>query len=656
MGVSDEPTRGRGLAWPGCLLLGWSLIAAVNAVMMSLGLRGSAPGAARPKLTTLSMMHVHAIGQCLAVGVGAALLAAGWSRLGLRRRWGVPAILLGASLIGYPLLRGDLVGPASRLASDALPANLWTVALVVPLACSVPVAAWIAARMRGWLRLVPLLGAVAVAAANHLILPQDYAGAHLLLATAAACVAAGALRDLRPPVRGRAALAAFGVAAVWGAFAVIVPPANAVRLALSRHDGAALAPFLTRDRGPMDASAARRDDPWFRPRAEAQPVPPSPRLLPPDAVVLLIGVDSLRADLLADDARAKQLPQLRRLRDGGLWFRDVRAPGSQTVYTWAQVMAGTYFSQQYWTNKKARGRLWLWPHEDQTVRFPTLLAEGGVPTVNVTPAPWLINAYGIVRGFTEERYVKPSQPREMYTWGNELTDDIIERLKAHRDGPLFLFVHYLDAHAPYDRGTKKGAPFDRYVAELALVDRDLGRIRAALDETGLAKRTWMIVTSDHGQAFGEHDTTTHAKTLYDELLKVPLLVHGPGLSPRVIDDRVTLMDLGPTLLDLFQQPTPPHFMGQSLVPLIAGGAANLTRPVVAEGRLKQAMVFPDGYKVIRDQRNGSVELYDLRKDPDELVNLADAEPELLEERLGDLHGFFEVHKIRRPGYTIPYRR
>jgi arylsulfatase A-like enzyme len=115
------------------------------------------------------------------------------------------------------------------------------------------------------------------------------------------------------------------------------------------------------------------------------------------------------------------------------------------------------------------------------------------------------------------------------------------------------------------------------------------------------------------------------------------------------------VDIGPTVLDLMGLPTPAGFMGQSLVPFLRGGAAALSRPIVAESsRGLRAMVFPDGWKAIHDRRKGTFELYDLTRDPAELRDLAD-EPGG-QSRLELLKAFFYVHELRRPGYAIPFIR
>ncbi|HSN96639.1 MAG TPA: sulfatase/phosphatase domain-containing protein, partial [Candidatus Nanopelagicales bacterium] len=153
---------------------------------------------------------------------------------------------------------------------------------------------------------------------------------------------------------------------------------------------------------------------------------------------------------------------------------------------------------------------------------------------------------------------------------------------------------------------------------------------------------------------GEHGLTWHANSLYDELLRVPLFIRLPGTAPRRVEDRVSLMDVGPTILDLFGVDTPPRWMGESLTGYLRGKTPELTRPIVAETRLKRTMVMPDGVKIIHDTRNHSVEVYDITADPGELENLYQQQESA--DRLQVLSSFFRVHTLKRPGYNVPYRK
>jgi arylsulfatase A-like enzyme len=95
-------------------------------------------------------------------------------------------------------------------------------------------------------------------------------------------------------------------------------------------------------------------------------------------------------------------------------------------------------------------------------------------------------------------------------------------------------------------------------------------------------------------------------------------------------------------------------MGESLLPLLLGKSVSFERPIVAETGLKQAMLFEDGYKAIRDLRRKTLELYDLKQDPGELRNLSDQADPDHEEHFLLLRSFFQVHTYRQDGYRVPY--
>ncbi len=96
-------------------------------------------------------------------------------------------------------------------------------------------------------------------------------------------------------------------------------------------------------------------------------------------------------------------------------------------------------------------------------------------------------------------------------------------------------------------------------------------------------------------------------------------------------------------------------MGQSLVPLLHGDHTKLTRPIVSESRLIRSLVFPDGMKAITDPRKGTIELYDLRRDPGELNDLFNEDSETLDDHIGALNLFFHEHMLKRKGYVASYR-
>jgi arylsulfatase A-like enzyme len=230
------------------------------------------------------------------------------------------------------------------------------------------------------------------------------------------------------------------------------------------------------------------------------------------------------------------------------------------------------------------------------------------------------------------------------------------RIERHTGGPMFMYLHVYDPHAPYASGGPAKSDFEGYLREVRLVDGLLARLRRAVTRAGKDDRVVWILTADHGDAFGQHDIDRHRLSVYEELLRVPLWIRVPGVRPRTVEYDVSLVDVGPTILDLMGQPTPGTFMGQSLVPFLRGGDVRLTRPLVVDtGRWQQAMIFPDQLKLIRDRRRGTFELYDLAADPKEEYDLFDRHPGA-PERLDRLRAFFGVHALRTPDYRPPYQR
>jgi arylsulfatase A-like enzyme len=427
---------------------------------------------------------------------------------------------------------------------------------------------------------------------------------------------------------------------------VLVPPRHAVAHHLFDTSGAVIAPLLAQVRDGTGEVAS--------PEQERRPDVPatSPALLPGDSIVILFVIDALRADVVAEGKYGPLLPNIEMLREESVEFSLARAPASGTIWSLASIFSSRYYSQLYWTPKPGGSPKKAYPHEDQGVRFPEILQRAGVDTCLCTEMPDVKNGFGVVRGFAEERLARHRSKHA----GPAIVSAIVRKLRAPRTQPLFLYLQLLEAHAPYKAGGEGDTPFERYIKQVSEIDAMLGTVREAIDEIGATDRTTIVLTADHGEAFGEHRTHYHAVSVYEELLRVPLLVHVPGVRPHRVDAPVTLMDLGPTVLDLFGQTTPGSYMGQSLVPFLRGDSPVLTRLIAAEtGRRQRALIFPDGFKTIEDLRRHTVEAYDLANDPDEAVNLIDDPDGKADARVREMQVFFQRNAFRRIGYQPPYR-
>jgi hypothetical protein len=482
--------------------------------------------------------------------------------------------------------------------------------------------------------LLLLAPALALQLANHRYLPGNYPGVHLLL-----FAFSGALLALVIPRRTKGNLPLLLLGLGSSVLVALVPAPRAVRSELNRHAGVALAPFVSELH--VRAPTARG-----KPRATPPDRPPTEGGLGiRDPVVVLLTIDCMRHDVL--DTYGSWLPHMTRLRAESLDFPQARTTAPATHVALAAMLASRYFSSLRWVPGPSSED--LVPATDEVPRFTTQLQRSGVPTVSVLSGDWMRPSWGILEGFSEAL----DSPREgPLTPARVVAERARARLREHREGSLLLHAHFLDAHAPYDLGGTHGDERERYVRELALVDAAVGILLETVREAPWADRAVVLLTADHGEAFGEHGYLYHATMIYDEVLRVPFLLKIPGQAPRKIDPSITLLDVGPTLLDLWGQTTPGAMEGSSLIPLIQG--KDMPPRVIAadSGRHQRAMIFPDGHKVIHDRRRDLAELYDLTRDPGENRNLYDDEP-LTTPHLDELRRFFDERTREPPPFRPP---
>jgi len=242
-----------------------------------------------------------------------------------------------------------------------------------------------------------------------------------------------------------------------------------------------------------------------------------------------------------------------------------------------------------------------------------------------------------------------------------LNKKIFPWLEYNRSIPFFLFIHNMDVHAPYippapfdnmfdpeytgningtfDKDTgiyKAKTPEDinhvksLYDAEIRNVDEHIRRLMAKLKNLQLDKNTLLIIVSDHGEEFLDHGGWNHGRTLYNELLRIPLILNYPDKLPegKRIKKAVSIIDIMPTILDLVGIESYSQAEGESLIPIIKGEKRQ--QPYIFssyKGRFFS--LIADNWKFIYDNKSGHAELYNLKNDSEEKRNLADREPELV---------------------------
>jgi hypothetical protein len=650
-------TRAGGLRAAAGMFAGFALLAAVDAVAIALAVPRPSGGAA-----LRAGHHAFDAAETLGAGLVAGAITGGITAPGRLPRWALALAYTAATAPIMVLALGDdLYRQAAVAFEGRLETALW-VLFVALVSLAIPAAHLLGALASRYprVRLVPAAIALGAMIGDQLYLADDYFGVHGAVAWAAATLAGASLAPLaegaaRALWRRPAGRAGLGAALAFAALGVLVPPPNAVRFELFRQPCAiaswALATTLWRAPRPRAPTPAP-SSPWYADRAAEPPVPPTPRPAGPGApVVVLITIDAVRAEAVNDANNDVIFPNLADMKRRGAWFTRASSPGSQTAVSLTATFSSRYYSELYWSMHGTGSTRFAYAADDPAPRFPGVLTAGGVPTAIYCSVNFLAAEFGVARGFAEEAVI-PEGRRHAYA--RQVIDPVLERLRRAGPGPLFVYTHLMEPHAPYDRGRKDGTEYERYLSEIALADAQIGRVSKLLDQR-FPGRGVLIVSADHGEAFGEHQTFQHTKSLYEELLRVPLLIRGAGVRPQLVATPVGLVDLGPTILDLLGVPTPASYQGQSLVPILRGSPAALTRPLLAEGRLRRALYTTDGLKVIADARRKVVEVYDLRQDPGETHNLFDAEPSRSDPALAALDAFFAVNALRRPGYRPPYK-
>jgi arylsulfatase A-like enzyme len=386
--------------------------------------------------------------------------------------------------------------------------------------------------------------------------------------------------------------------------------------------------------------------------------------------VVLILVDTLRQDHVGAYGYPRDTtPAIDALAADAVRFERAYAVAPWTMPTVASMFTGLYPGRHRVTTINQ-----ALPAEVTTIA--EILADQGYATAGVVSHTLLDRRHRFDQGFAEYiEVLDQRKPHEAVTT-NDVTDAVLgmlAKLEASEE-PFFLFVHYFDPHYNYKRHPEVGfaaesagrlsgdeAIEDLYevmeditAEELALVeaiydeeirhtDNGIGRVLEELRSSGRFDDSWIVVTSDHGEEFMAHGNIGHTITLFEELVKVPLIVRPPAYleSPRVVTEPVSLVSLTPTLLDALGVESEPVFQAESFLPLVTRAGEGVGVVYLETDQLvnKRAAIVGK-HKIVRDEQTGVVELYDIVADPDEQADLAAAEPdrvaallEVLDERI-----------------------
>ena len=508
------------------------------------------------------------------------------------------------------------------------------------------------ARRRPWVS--PLLGTltlVAAALADHRVLPRLYLPFHLALEGAmivAAVMLGEPLVALGRRFQARAdrwkyavlaldALALYGMREVLSARGKVTWAGeslakydNARRIVSERSDVLGRVAELAAKKWPpppLDLGDGTAEDPLADDASRT--------LDAQGRDVLLVTIDALRADHVGAYGYGRATtPSLDALSKEGVVFERAYTATPHTSYAISSLMTGKYMRPILALEASAGGVR----RPDET--FALLLRNYGFRTAAFyPPAIFFVDADRFVD--LQKRGLDFEYSKIEFAAPDLRAAQLRSYLgTSERDHRLFAWVHLFEPHEPYvghpehDFGDGE---LDRYDSEIAAADDGLGAMVQAF--RAARPNAIVIVTADHGEAFGEHGARYHGTTVYEEQVRVPLVISAPGLvaAGRRVDRPVQLVDLLPTILSAYGIPKPPRVRGRDLGELLAAAEPKPGEGVAFAEVDDAAMLAKGARRLVCNRRNATCALYDVHDDPGELHPLAEgAETRELKKSLGAL--------------------
>jgi arylsulfatase A-like enzyme len=351
--------------------------------------------------------------------------------------------------------------------------------------------------------------------------------------------------------------------------------------------------------------------------------------------VIVITIDAMRYDMPWNGYERDIAPTLTALEKRSVSYTRGYALSSYTAMSMGGFLAGLY------PGELKRSGYYFSNHHEDNLFFPELLQKAGVRTLSAHAHFYFETKAGFQQGFDDYRIV-PGISRDNLTdkavTSPGHTKLAIEMLSDEKNtaGQFFAWFHFMDPHDLYIKHegfTKWGTgQRDRYDGEMAWTDHHLAKLLAFIDAQPWGERTALIISADHGEAFGEHKQTRHGFELWENLVCVPMFFVVPGVKAKRIDTPRSHIDLAPTILDLMGVPLHAGFQGKSLKAELSGQPPELRDVIVdlprTSDNFRRRALVHDRHKIIAFGDDFRYQLYDVVDDVGERRDLRKTDKEL----------------------------
>ena len=355
-----------------------------------------------------------------------------------------------------------------------------------------------------------------------------------------------------------------------------------------------------------------------------------------DLNVILISIDCLRADMPWAGYPRAIAPRLTEFASRAVDYTHAYSLSSYTSMSVGGILSGRL------PGELKRDGYFFGTYAKENLFFPEVLQDAKVFTLAAHAHGYFKKA-GLEQGFDSWEVVPDLK------WNNTTDENVTSpQLEAIAErqladprtdsGRFFAWFHFLDPHdkyMPHD-GIEWGKTLrDRYDGEITFTDRYVGKLLDFIASRPWGPRTAIIITADHGEAFGEHKQFVHGFELWENLVRVPLLVSIPGAAARKIDTPRSAVDLAPTIVDLLGVAPPESLLGKSLAPEVRGAPEGprdilIDLPATSDNDRKRAFLHGN-LKVIASGESDVPQVFDIQEDPGELTPIrgTDASKEIV---------------------------